>query len=68
MQVVVTRTVASRQSESSSLFPSGNDPGVVPWLVDGSAQTHGALDHRRGPRTNKGGLRMRMGKANGHVV
>jgi GAF domain-containing protein len=27
----VTETAGSRRSESSSLFPSGNDPGVLPW-------------------------------------
>ena len=30
---VVTQTVASRQRASCALLASGNDPGVVPWLV-----------------------------------
>ena len=63
-----TRTVASRQAESGSLFPSGNDLGVVPRLIDGSGQTPAASDQHSGPRALKGRPRMRMGKANGRVV
>jgi hypothetical protein len=65
----VTPTVASRPSEPSSLFPSGeNDFGVVRWLIDGSSQTPGASDHCSGSRTHKGRPRTRLREANGHVV
>jgi len=40
----VTQTVASRQRASSALLASGNDPGVVPWLVGGSESYTGRLE------------------------
>ena len=42
--VVVTQTVASRQGASSALLASGNDPGMVPWLVGGSESYTGRLE------------------------
>jgi hypothetical protein len=41
---VVTQTVASRQRASPALLASGNDPGVVPWLVGGSESYTGRLE------------------------
>ena len=41
---VVIKTVASRQRASSALLASGNDPGVVPWLVGGSESNTGRLE------------------------
>ena len=41
---VVTQTVASRQRASFALLASGNDPGVVPWLVGGSESYTGRLE------------------------